>query len=266
MASEEESVRRSQSEPACSVIIPTRNECGNIEPLVQWAPSLGKCTELVFVDGASTNGTVEEIQRCQREFPHRQIQLIAQVEDMGKIGAVQKGCEMATGAILVLLDADLAIVPEDLPPLFEIVATGKADFVNASRLILPRQQGSIRFLNVWGNRFFSAIAGWLTGQRITDVLSGTKIFGKRDFERMAPMFQEFEDFDRFGELTLTFAAAQTGLRMKEIPTPHYCRTYGKTKVERFKVGWKYMKVCGRALWMFRFRGRKWGADTLAPPA
>ena len=157
-----------------SIIIPCRNEMGNIEAAVSRLPLFGAHQEIIFVDGHSTDGTVEEIQRVIKKYPQKDIKVLVQ-DGKGKGDAVRKGFAAATGDILMILDADLTMPPEDLPKFYDAIATGKGEFINGSRLVYPMEQKAMRLLNLLGNKFFSMAFTWLLGERIKDTLCGTKV-------------------------------------------------------------------------------------------
>lgn len=228
---------------SCSVIIPTRNEAGNIEGAVKRTPELGSWTELIFVDGDSTDGTVEKIEEMlERYRGKREIQFIRQSPAVGKGDAVRKGFEAARGDILMILDSDLTVPPEDMPKFYAPLAEGTAEFVNGSRLVYPMEKEAMRLLNVIANKLFCYAFTWLLEQRITDTLCGTKVLFKKDYDRIAANRAFFGDFDPFGDFDLLFGASRLGLKMVEIPVRYRARTYGDIKIERFKHGWLLLKM------------------------
>lgn len=239
---------------SCSVIIPTRNEVGNIEDCVKRMPDLANFTELIFVDGDSTDGTVEEIKRMQRLFQgEKNIKLLHQKpssvdQDPNKMlqsgigDAVRMGFEAASGEILMILNSDLGVAPEDLPKFYCALSEGKAEFANGSRMIYPHEKGAMRFLNYLANKFFSAVFSWLLGQHISDTLCGTKVLFKKDYEKIKSNRKYFGELDPFGDFDLLFGASKLGLKIIDIPVRYYSRKYGKIKIERFKHGILLLKM------------------------
>lgn len=219
-----------------SVIVPTRNEAGNICRLVQETPDLGKGTELIFVDGNSDDGTVEKIREAIRQRPDRDMKLILQGGALGKADAVRKGFEPAKGDILMILDADLTVPPEDLHKFYLALAEGKGEFINGSRLVFPMEKEAMRTLNMIGNKVFSMIFTWTLGQRIKDTLCGTKVLFRTDYERIKAGRKYFGDFDPFGDFDLLFGASKLNLKLVEMPISYKERTYGDTKISRFRHG------------------------------
>ena len=230
-------------EYSCSIIIPTRNEAGNIEGAVERTPELGSHTELIFVDGDSTDGTVEKIhEMIELHGDKRTIKFIPQVPAIGKGDAVRKGFDAATGDILMILDSDLTVPPEDMPKFFAPLAEGTARFVNGSRLVYPMEDEAMRLLNIIANKLFSYAFTWLLDQRITDTLCGTKVLLREDYKKIEAGRAFFGDFDPFGDFDLLFGASRLGLKLVEVPVRYRARTYGDIKIERFKHGWLLLKM------------------------
>jgi len=236
-----------------SVIVPTRNERGNIEPLIQRTPTMGAGTELIFVDGWSTDGTQEEIARCIAKYPDRAIRFIRQEGKKGKGQAVRQGFDAAAGDVLMILDADLTVAPEDLPKFFDAVADGLGEFVNGTRLVYPMEARAMRFLNKCGNRFFSALFTWLIGQRFRDTLCGTKVLTRRNYRRIAAGRVELGELDPFGDFDLIFGAARCDLKIVEVPVRYGSRTYGETNISRFRDVWLLLGMSWKAFWKLRLR-------------
>ncbi len=227
--------------PSVSVIVPARNEAGNIRPLFERLPRMGRRTELVLVEGGSTDGTPEEIERCRAAFPDLPCLHLKQT-GKGKGDAMRLGFARATGDILMILDADLTVTPEDLPRFYEVLAAGRGRFVNGVRLVYPMEGEAMRFLNFLANKFFSLAFTWLLSQPIKDTLCGTKALWRCDERAIAAGRAYFGDFDPFGDFDLLFGAAKRNLKIVEIPIRYRDRSYGTTKIDRWTHGWLLLQM------------------------
>lgn len=226
-----------------SVIIPARNESGNIENAISRMPHLGNSTELIFVESNSTDDTWQKIQEIKTKFDLTYNIQAVQISEPGKNAAVRKGFEMARGEVLMILDADLTVAPEDLVKFYNAIASGKGDFVNGSRLVYPMENEAMRFLNRVGNKLFSSIFTWLLDQRFKDTLCGTKVMFKKDYEKLIVNRKFFGDFDPFGDFDLLFGAHKLNLCIVELPVRYHERTYGRTNISRFKHGFVLLRMC-----------------------
>ncbi len=233
----------SNVEYSVSVIIPARNEQGNIEQAVIRMPKLGRSTELIFVEGGSKDSTLEEIKRVIKKYKSKKtIILINQGKGIGKGDAVRKGFTRASGEVLMILDADLTVAPEDLPKFYQALRSGKAEFIMGSRLIYPMEKQAMRFLNILGNKFFSLAFSFLLDTPIKDTLCGTKVLFKRDYTEITHNRSYFGDFDPFGDYDLIFGAAKLNHKILEIPIRYKARSYGTTNIHRFRHGLLLFKM------------------------
>ncbi|RIK31467.1 MAG: glycosyl transferase [Anaerolineae bacterium] len=221
-------------EPTVSVIVPARNEAGNVKAIFERIPKMGRETEIVFVEGHSKDDTYAAIQR--EAASHRTSSLILQQSGVGKADAVRLGFAKAAGDVLMILDADLTVPPEDLPRFYEALVSGKGEFINGVRLVYPMEKEAMQTLNFFGNKFFSLAFSWLLGQPIKDTLCGTKVLWKEDYERIATNRSYFGDFDPFGDFDLIFGAAKLNLKIVDLPIRYRERTYGSTNISRWKHG------------------------------
>lgn len=232
-----------QKLPTVSVICPCRNEKGNIREAVARTPLMGPATELIFVDGNSSDGTVEEIEAVIREYKGPlTLKLVPQGDGKGKGDAVRKGFAAAQNDVLMILDSDLTVPPEDLPKFYRALVHQKGEFINGVRLVYPMEGEAMRFLNLLGNKFFSAALSWVLEQPIKDSLCGTKVLYKHDYDRIAAHRAYFGDFDPFGDFDLLFGAARLNMRIVDLPVRYRARTYGETKIDRFAHGWLLLKM------------------------
>lgn len=227
--------RRPKSEPTVSVIVAARNEAGNIEQILSRLPQMGGGTELIFVEGHSSDDTYGKIEEMMPQFPTARPRLFRQ-PGKGKGDAVRLGFAEATGDILMILDADLTVLPETLPRFYRALCSGHGEFINGVRLVYPMADQAMRFLNLLGNKFFSMAFSWLLGQRIKDTLCGTKVMWREDYENLAANRQYFGDFDPFGDFDLIFGAARLNLKIVDLPVRYQARTYGETNIQRWRHG------------------------------
>lgn len=234
-------VPKQKQDYSVSIIVPARNEMGNIEPLIKRLPALGKSTEIIFVGGQSTDDTNNEILRSIHLHPEKDIKFFVQ-KGTGKGDAVRLGFDNARGELLIILDADLSVAPEDLVKFYDVIAYGKGEFINGSRLIYPMENKSMRFFNVVGNKFFSLIFSWLLDARIKDTLCGTKVLLKKDYQNILANRKYFGEFDPFGDFDLLFGASKLNLRITELPVRYYARTYGETNISRWRHGFLLLKM------------------------
>jgi SAM-dependent methyltransferase len=238
--------------PSVSVIIPARNEAGNIPAVFERVPRFAPGLELVFVEGHSTDDTWETIRREVAAHPDWSCQMLRQ-SGRGKGDAVRLGFAHARGDILMILDADLTMPPEDLPRFHRALLDGRGDFINGVRLVYPMEGEAMRFLNLLGNHFFSLAFSWLLGQRVKDTLCGTKVLWRRDYARIAANRAHFGDFDPFGDFDLLFGAAKLGLRITDLPVRYRERTYGTTNIQRWRHGLLLLRMTWFGLWRLKFR-------------
>jgi len=229
------------SGPAVTVLVPARNEAGNIEKILRRVPRMGSRTEIVFVEGNSTDDTYAVIEKTIPKFPGQNCRLYRQ-PGKGKGDAVRCGFEKATGDILMILDADLTVPPEDLPRFVNVLTSGKGEFINGVRLVYPMEDKAMRFFNILGNKFFSAAFSWLLSQPIKDTLCGTKVLYHQDYLVIAANRKYFGDFDPFGDFDLLFGAAKLNLKIAEMPIRYRFRTYGDTNIDRWRHGWILLKM------------------------
>jgi len=235
-----------------SVIVPARNEKGNIEQIVKRIPKMGKHTEIIFVEGNSTDNTFDEIKFiCDKYLSELDLKYAKQ-DGKGKADAVRKGFEMASCKILMILDADMTVPPEDLPKFYEAISSGKGEFINGSRLVYPMEKDAMRTLNIMGNKFFSMMFTWILNQRIKDTLCGTKVLTKKNYEKLKIAKKFLGDFDPFGDFDLIFGASKINLKFAEIPIRYKARIYGETNISRFKHGWMLLQITFFAMRKFKF--------------
>jgi hypothetical protein len=225
-----------------TVVVPTRNEAGNVDGAISRTPVMGAGTELIFVEGGSTDGTWEHIQQAIASYQGPLTLRAYQQTGKGKGDAVRLGFAQATGDLLMILDADLTVPPEDLPIFYDAAVHRHADFLQGTRLVYPMDPGAMRFFNKLGNVAFSQLFSYLLQQPIKDTLCGTKVLWRADYERIAAGRHVFGDFDPFGDFDLIFGAARLNLKIGEIPVRYRERVYGETNISRWKHGWLLLRM------------------------
>jgi ubiquinone/menaquinone biosynthesis C-methylase UbiE len=225
-----------------SIVIPCRNERGNIESAILRMPKFALRQEILFVEGNSSDGTFEECERVRDAYKENWDIKVLKQDGKGKGDAVRKGFAAATGDVLMILDADLTMPPEALPKYHAVIESGKAEFVNGTRLVYPMENEAMRPLNFIANRCFAYLFSYLVNTRLTDTLCGTKVLLRKDYEVLARERTYFGDFDPFGDFDLIFGAAKQNLKIIETPIHYKARTFGETQISRFRDGWLLLKM------------------------
>jgi 2-polyprenyl-3-methyl-5-hydroxy-6-metoxy-1,4-benzoquinol methylase len=243
--------KQNRQDAKVSVVVAARNEAGNIPAIFDRVPYMGSGTELIFVEGNSSDNTFEAIQSEIARRPDVDARLFKQ-PGKGKGDAVRTGFQHATGELLMILDADMTVPPEDLPRFYEAWHSGKADFVNGVRLVYPMENRAMRFFNLLGNRFFSLVFTWLLNQNIQDTLCGTKVLSKHNYEFIAANRSYFGDFDPFGDFDLLFGAAKYNLKIVDLPIRYAERTYGDTNIQRWRHGVILLRMAFLAMRRIKF--------------
>lgn len=242
-----------RAQASLSVVVPMRNEEGNVAAALNRIPKLGRFTEVIFVEGNSKDNTWGVLQQAVAEYQGPLQLKLCRQPGKGKWDAVHHGFKHATGDILVIQDGDLTAPPEDLPKFFDVLCDGTAEFVNGSRLVYPMENQAMRFLNMLGNHFFANALSFVLSQRIKDSLCGTKMMAHSDYKRLLKRLPELGDFDPFGDFNLLFGSALMGLRIRDLPVRYKNRTYGETNISRFRHGWILLKMTAFGLRKIRFR-------------
>lgn len=227
--------------PVVSVVVPARNEAGNISEIFKRTPEMGAQTELVFVEGHSQDNTFETIEQERLRNPSRRAKLLKQTE-LGKGDAVRLGLAQSSGEILMVLDADISFPPEDLNRFYKALITGRGELINGVRLVYPMERRAMRLFNFLGNKSFSLAFTWLLGQSIKDTLCGTKALWRHDYERIAANRAFFGDLDPFGDFDLLFGSAKLNMKIVDMPIRYCDRVYGSTNISRWRDGWLLLKM------------------------
>ena len=226
-----------------SVVVPCRNERGNVQLAVQRIPDMGKGTEILFCDDQSSDGTAEEVRYIQRQYPDRNIRLVAG-PGICKAENVWTGFRAARGDVLMILDADLSVMPEELPMFLRALVSHQGDFVNGSRLIYPVQRNAMKFPNMVGNKLFGLLFSFLLDQRIKDTLCGTKVLWRKDWLRLEKDLGSWGIKDLWGDYELLFGASKLHLEIVEVPVHYQERIHGVTKMTKvFRNGLRMLRIC-----------------------
>lgn len=232
------------SEPkefSVTIVVPARNEKGNMENAIKRTPKFGSHQEFIFIEGNSSDGTYEEMLRVQHAYPEVDMKVMKQT-GKGKGNAVREAFDVATCDILMILDADLTTPPEDMPKFYEALRNNKGEFINGCRLVYPMEGEAMRFLNYLGNKFFGWFFSFILGQRLKDTLCGTKVLFREDYKKIIANRHYFGDFDPFGDFDLLFGAAKLNLKITEVIVRYRDREYGSTQISRFTHGWLLIKM------------------------
>ncbi len=237
--------------PSVSVVIPCRNESGHIRPLVARLPDLPEGSEFLFVEGHSKDDTEQVIRDVVAENPGRPFRFLKQ-PGKGKGDAVRHAFAEARGDIVLILDSDMGVAPEDVPRFVDALVRGKGELINGSRLVYPMEGRAMRFLNLLANKAFAILFGWLLGQQVRDTLCGTKALWRSDYELIARHRSYFGDFDPFGDFDLLFGATRLNLRIRDMAVRYHERTYGETNISRFRHGLLLLRMSAFAARKLKF--------------
>ncbi|MBP7508482.1 MAG: glycosyltransferase [Prolixibacteraceae bacterium] len=243
------------SEPielSTTIVVPARNEKGNMENAIKRTPKFGTHQEFIFIEGNSSDGTYEEMLRVQKAYPDIDMKVMKQT-GKGKGNAVREAFDSATCDILMILDADLTTPPEDMPKFYKALRDNKGEFINGCRLVYPMEKEAMRFLNFLGNKFFGWFFSFLLGQKLKDTLCGTKVLFRKDYEKIKANRKYFGDFDPFGDFDLLFGAAKLNLKITEVIVRYRDREYGSTQISRFSHGWLLIKMSFFAAKKIKFK-------------
>ena len=239
--------------PSLSIIVPARNEAGTIQRIIDELPTLGYFTELIFIEGNSTDHTRAEIEKRVTEYRGSKRLLFAVQDGHGKGDAVRKGFAMATGDVLMIYDADMTVLANELARFYSAITESRGEFINGSRLVYPMEKESMRLLNFIANKCFGILFSWILGQRLKDTLCGTKVLWRADYADIIAGRSFFGDFDPFGDFDLLFGAAKLNKKIVDLPVHYKERTYGSTNISRFSHGWLLLKMVIFAARKIKFR-------------
>lgn len=205
-----------------SVVIPTLNEAKNLPHVLPRIP--GWVDEVIIVDGRSTDDT---IQVARELLPDA---IILMEPRKGKGVALRTGFAAATSDIVVMLDADGSMAPEEIPLFVSAIMAG-ADFVKGSRFMQGGGTDDMEFhrrLGNWGIMMFARV---LFGGKFSDFCYGYCAFKNSVFETLQLKSHGFEI-----ETEINVRALQTHLRIAEVPSFEYPRVYGVSNLNAIRDG------------------------------
>jgi len=228
--------------PSLSIIIPARNEAGTMEAIARDLPNLGSFTELIFIEGNSTDNTYAEIERVAKKYGTQRKIIHGKQNGKGKGDAVRKGFDMATGDIITIYDADMTVPASEMEKFYRVIVGNRGEFINGSRLVYPMEKQSMHTLNFFGNKFFSLACSGMLGQQLKDTLCGTKMLWRSDYKQIQEGRSFFGNFDPFGDFDLLFGAAKLNLKIVDLPVHYKQRVYGETNISRWKHGWLLLQM------------------------
>jgi len=232
-----------------TIIIPAKNEEGNLENIIDRIPKVEKY-EIIIPCGISEDNTVNVAKMISDSEDYFQVTSFIQ-SGKGKANAVWEAIQKSSGDVLAILDADISVDPETIPDFFEIIDSNNADFVNGTRLIYQMEKGAMRYINHLGNRLFQFFVGGIVSYPLTDSLCGTKVFKRELYDDLIWWQKKLKYSDPFGDFDLIFTAAFTGRKIIEYPIHYRSRTYGSTQISRFKDGFKLIKYLIYSFFVFR---------------
>jgi hypothetical protein len=247
-----QNARTTIEKPTLSIVVPARNEAGMIDTILRDLTELDCMTELIFVEGHSSDKTYEAIECAVSGYTGDKKILYARQSGKGKGDAVRKGFDMATSDIITIFDADMTVPAADIPKFYRAIIENRGDFINGSRLVYPLEKQSMRFLNFLGNKFFSLAFSWLLNSRLKDTLCGTKMLWREDYHEIQTGRAFFGDFDPFGDFDLLFGASKLNRKIIDLPVHYGERTYGTTNIQRWRHGWLLLKMVVFAMRKIKF--------------
>jgi glycosyltransferase involved in cell wall biosynthesis len=219
---------RGFSLPKVSLVIPTLNESENLKSLLPRLPSW--IYELLIVDGCSTDGTIETAKRL---YPD--VKMVVE-KRRGKGVALMSGFEAARGDIIVMLDADGSMDPEEII-LFVAALMSGADFVKGSRFIQGAGTIDMTWSRMLGNWGLTAAVRLLYGGAFSDLCYGYIGFWRRNMPLLRSDCIGFEV-----ETILNIKALQNRLKIVEVASYESLRIHGDSNLRALPDGWRILKA------------------------
>lgn len=218
------------------MVVPTFNELSAVPELLERMRRSLPGAAYIFVDNASTDGTVEFL------AAQPDVRLIRHERNLGYGQSILDGMRAGDGEFILHLDADLEYFPEDLPAL--VAALRDHDAVYGSRFL--GRQGAPADMEWWralGNRVLNVIFNALYGQRMTDIYTGIRGY-RREFLDLDAI--ERTDWAMIAELTTT-AVLRGGL-LGEVPARYQLRATGASKMKHANEFFRFLWLVTR--WRF----------------
>jgi hypothetical protein len=226
---------------SASVVGPARNEAGSIAGAVARTPTMSEDSNLIFERGYSRDDTWTRIQKVAANHPPLKIEAL-RPSDRGKGDAELAELAAAASDVLTALEADPTTPHEELPKVYEVIASGKAELADGVSLIYPTSQRAMQFLYLRAKNSFGLIFSWLLCPPAKDTLWGTEVLRRAQYENIAANRTYFGDFDPLGDFDLGFGAATQNLKIADTPIRHRERTHGETNIQRRRHGWLLLRT------------------------
>ena len=240
------------AEWSCTVVVPVRNEAGNVGELLDRIPIFGRSLEVILVEGGSSDDTWNVVLQESKKMRPFLVQAIKQ-QGRGKRQALIDAASACRGDLLFILDGDLSVDPEVLSAFYRIIQAGEARFLLGTRFRVRMEPNAMRLFNYFGNRGFALLWSWLLKTPVSDSLCGTKVFFRDDFFGGAYNLELVDD--PFGDFSLLLGAALLELKTKEVPVCYRARRYGKTNIRRWRDGWILFRFVLTSAQLLRARRR-----------
>jgi len=223
-----------------SVVIPVYNEKNTIEQLVNLVRSVdGVDLEIVIVDDASSDGSVEILKNLEKKYPDMKV--IYKTANKGKGDTLKVGFAHTSGDYVIVQDADLEYDPQDYKKLLRTLEENNADVVYGSRFSGSYEK--MTTLHYFGNKILTLATNILFGVRLTDMETCYKLM-PGDFVRKLNIKSEGFEF----EPEITAKILKSGLRIKEVPINYKGRSFSEGK----KITWRDGIKAVWSLIKFRF--------------
>lgn len=209
------------------VVVPIYNEEMHVAELLERLRHACPEARLIFVDNASTDRTAELLDA------EPDVTLVRHAENLGYGQSLVDGVHAGQGDKIVMLDADLEYLPEDVPAV--VAALDHADAVYGSRILGP-DRGDMGAPRYWGNRFLTWLFNRVQGEALTDIYTGI-----RGYRREA-----LGDDDTYGRpgfdyiLALTSAVANRGARFADVPCGYHPRSRGVSEMNHLREFTKFL--------------------------